>query len=103
MKSVRQFLSYASAVVAIAFLLAAPSSLVAQAPAGATFKCSDGTYSTAKTKRGACSQHGGVAQELGAAAAAEPAATPTKTATAKKAAGGAPAGATFKCTDGTYS
>jgi outer membrane biosynthesis protein TonB len=33
-------------------------------PKGATAKCSDGTYSTAKSKQGACSAHGGVATWL---------------------------------------
>jgi Protein of unknown function (DUF3761) len=42
----------------------APASVPA-APAGATAKCTDGTYSKAKTHSGACSQHGGVAQWLG--------------------------------------
>jgi hypothetical protein len=34
-------------------------------PTGATAKCTDGTYSKAKTHSGACSHHGGVAQWLG--------------------------------------
>src|SRR5256885_697198 len=34
------------------------------APKDATAKCKDGTYSTAKTKRGACSGHGGIATWL---------------------------------------
>jgi len=36
----------------------------AAAPAGAIAQCKDGTYSTAKTKRGACSKHGGIATWL---------------------------------------
>ncbi len=35
-------------------------------PAGATAKCNDGTYSTAKNHSGACSKHGGVAGWLSA-------------------------------------
>src|SRR5262249_46942821 len=34
----------------------------ADAPADATAKCKDGTYSTSKTHTGACSHHGGVAE-----------------------------------------
>ena len=63
----------------------------AQAPAGSTAKCGDGTYSSAKTKRGACSSHGGVATWL----ADE---TP-----APKAKAAVPKGATAECNDGTYS
>ncbi|NRI67672.1 DUF3761 domain-containing protein [Rhodococcus sp. MS16] len=34
------------------------------APAGATAKCSDGTYSFSQSRRGTCSGHGGVASWL---------------------------------------
>jgi hypothetical protein len=36
-----------------------------RAPAGATAKCRDGTYSFSQSRRGTCSWHGGVAQWLG--------------------------------------
>jgi hypothetical protein len=39
--------------------------LGAQAPAGSTGKCADGSYTKAATKRGACSHHGGVAEWYG--------------------------------------
>jgi hypothetical protein len=35
-----------------------------RAPAGATAKCRDGTYSFSQSRRGTCSWHGGVAEWL---------------------------------------
>jgi len=37
---------------------------VDRAPAGATAKCRDGSYSFSQSRRGTCSWHGGVAQWL---------------------------------------
>ena len=49
-------------IVAAALAFAMP--VATQAPSGATAQCKDGTYSTAKSKQGACSRHGGVATWL---------------------------------------
>lgn len=44
-----------------ALALGAPAAAAPVKPKNATAKCTDGTYSTAKTHRGACTGHGGVA------------------------------------------
>ncbi len=65
-------------VVATGFLAAQVAA--AQAPAGSTGQCKDGTYTTAASKQGACRGHQGV-KEWNAAAAPTPAAkTPATTA-----------------------
>lgn len=87
-----------------ALLLSATLSIVAlgsvagqttrtRAPANASAKCNDGTYSTAKNERGACSRHGGIAQWLGSAGGNANVSSEQS----------APRGATARCTDGTYS
>ena len=106
----------------VPYFVAAP--LAQTRPKNATAQCKDGTYSTAKTKQGACSKHGGVATwfadetpapttKTPSAPTQAPAATtqtppPTKTPSSTKAApkgttSGAPENATAKCKDGTYS
>ena len=77
--------------VAIAFVFAAATAQGAamapkDAPAGTTGKCGDGTYTSATTKSGACSSHGGVKTwYVGNMAAAKH-----------------PKGKTGMCEDGTY-
>jgi Protein of unknown function (DUF3761) len=120
--------AFRSLIVASTVLgtLALAPSLEAQAPKGATAQCKDGTYSTAKTKRGACSSHGGVgtwfADQAAAPSAAKPAEPPakpaetrtapprqperpaqTQTAPTQTPPSGAPENATAQCNDGTYS
>ena len=108
MTSSSHFASRGALVALVVSLCVFPLVLGAQAaPAGAKFKCGDGTFSSAKTAQGACSGHGGVASTVTAAtpAASAPAArTPAASAPPAAApAAAVPAGATFKCTDGSYS
>jgi len=98
------------------FLVTSASVAAQSKPKNATAQCKDGSYSTAKTERGACSNHGGVATWFGAPSNAEtktattgktspPNATATKEATKATAkAGGTPPppDATGQCKDGTY-
>ncbi len=63
----------------------------AQAPAGSTGACKDGTYTTAASKRGACSGHGGLKDWYGSAGAKAPAAAAPAAPAAKSAAAPAPA------------
>jgi hypothetical protein len=62
-------------LMAVATGLLAAHVAVAQAPAGSTGQCKDGTYSTAASKQGACRGHQGVKEWY--AAAATPAAAKT--------------------------
>ena len=88
--NVRRFLT--ASIIASALALAVPTfaQKPANAPNNATAQCTDGTFSTAKTERGACSKHGGVKTWWGEGAAA------------KAAPAAAPAGSTAQCKDGTY-
>jgi hypothetical protein len=86
--------------VSIAALLSLGSATAASRPSNATAQCADGTYSAAKTKQGACSQHGGVKtwfgdQTVASAPVAVPRPAPRATAIPKN--------ATAQCNDGTYS
>lgn len=92
----------------------------AQAPQGATAQCKDGSYTSASTKRGACSGHGGIGTwfadtrtggKPGTQAAApapknQTSQTPRDTRSSGPANTSAPsaqpAGATGRCQDGTF-
>ncbi len=96
----------ASAIVGLALTVSATSN--AQAPAGSTGECKDGTYTTAESKRGACAAHGGVKDWYGTSAGAKSGSAPPASAAAKAsapamaAAAPAPSGSTGQCKDGTY-
>ncbi len=75
------------------------------AHAAQTAKCADGTTSSAKTEKGACSRHGGVKEWYGASAAPAPASAPAPMAKAesRSTSAGTASGASAQCADGSYS
>ncbi len=98
-------------LLAVMFGLFAAQIAMAQAPAGSTGQCKDGTYTTAASKQGACHGHQGVkdwyaaapaAPAAATAPAAAPAAPKTAAAPAAAAPGPIPHNATGLCNDGTY-
>ena len=90
MKTAVRLLAFATGLLAVQVA-------IAQAPAGATGQCKDGTYTTAANKSGACHGHQGVkewfATSAPAAAASAPAAAASKTKSAAEAAPAAAAAA----------
>jgi hypothetical protein len=78
-------------LAAVAAGLAVSSTAFAQAPAGSTGVCKDGTYTSVEKKRGACAGHGGVKDWYGAAKEEKKAAKAEAKASAATAAPAAPA------------
>jgi hypothetical protein len=128
MRTIRQLFSAATIATVLAFGVAHVPVDAQTRPKDATGQCKDGSFTKAKTKQGACSQHGGVttwfADEKPASTAPAPKAAPssappaanapaaTPTATGVKTSGkaatvkppaGTPENATAKCKDNTYS
>lgn len=74
MKAIARSLS--ATLVAACFIVGAA---YAQAPAGSTGTCKDGTFTSASSKRGACSGHGGVKDWYADQQAAAPTTAPPPT------------------------
>src|ERR1700679_4177404 len=68
------FMKIAIRLMAVATGLLAAQIAVAQAPAGSTGQCKDGTYSQAAHKQGACRGHQGVKEWYASTASTAPAA-----------------------------
>ena len=65
-------------LIGLLALLFTAATVQAQAPAGATGVCKDGSYSYSATPRGACARHGGVQQWLAPTSAPTPKGAPTR-------------------------
>ena len=80
-------------IATLVLLIAGLGAAYAQAPAGATGECKDGTYTTQESKKGACAGHGGVKSWTGASSSkmAAPAASSSMAAPATAAAASNPA------------
>src|SRR2546423_11377327 len=85
--------------VVVAMLFGSPA--MAARPKNATAQCNDGTYSSAKTERGACSRHGGVQTWFGETTTTST--TTTRVAKSATAVRAVPRNATARCNDGTFS
>ena len=108
--------SFSASVVAAVLAFAVPTfaQKPSDAPKNATAQCTDGTFSTAKTQQGACSQHGGVKLWWGAGTVVAPAPIPPKSTPTVRPRGASssksgtagrasvPKGATGQCNDGSY-
>src|SRR5438045_7597708 len=107
MRAIARWMSRTGIAATAAFALTAVVHAQSARPANATAQCKDGSYSTAKTERGACSAHGGVqtwfgdkSKESARSQAPKPATKAAPSASPKGSA--APANATGQCQDGTY-